>query len=66
MNSLLDYEDYLEIITPEDIRVKHSGEISEKKEMEESSEASRSTIPQAVVLPAEIPCEVSEAALLCK
>uniref|UniRef100_A0A8D1WR22 B-cell scaffold protein with ankyrin repeats n=1 Tax=Sus scrofa TaxID=9823 RepID=A0A8D1WR22_PIG len=52
-----DYEDYLEIITPEDIRVKHSGEISEKKEMEGSSEASRSTIPQAVVLPAEIPCE---------
>uniref|UniRef100_A0A8C3W5J5 B cell scaffold protein with ankyrin repeats 1 n=1 Tax=Catagonus wagneri TaxID=51154 RepID=A0A8C3W5J5_9CETA len=52
-----DCEDYLEIITPEDLKVKHSGEISERKKTEELSEASRSTVPQAVVLPAEIPCE---------
>ncbi|XP_061047657.1 B-cell scaffold protein with ankyrin repeats isoform X4 [Eubalaena glacialis] len=50
-------EDYLEVIIPTDLRVEHSGQISERKEVEELSEASRSTISQAVVLPAEIPCE---------
>ncbi|XP_059779901.1 B-cell scaffold protein with ankyrin repeats isoform X1 [Balaenoptera ricei] len=50
-------EDYLEVIIPTDLRVEHSGQISERKEIEELSEASRSTISQAVVLPAEIPCE---------
>ncbi|XP_028347492.1 B-cell scaffold protein with ankyrin repeats isoform X2 [Physeter macrocephalus] len=50
-------EDYLDVIIPTDLRVEHSGQISERKEIEELSEASRSTISQAVVLPAEIPCE---------
>uniref|UniRef100_A0A8C6FUB4 B cell scaffold protein with ankyrin repeats 1 n=1 Tax=Moschus moschiferus TaxID=68415 RepID=A0A8C6FUB4_MOSMO len=49
--------DYLEIIIPPDLRKEHSRQISERKEVEELSEASGSTIPQAVVLPAEIPCE---------
>ncbi|KAM9699742.1 B-cell scaffold protein with ankyrin repeats isoform 3-T3 [Dama dama] len=49
--------DYLEIIISPDLRKEHSGQISERKEVEELSEASGSTIPQAVVLPAEIPCE---------
>ncbi|XP_066893004.1 B-cell scaffold protein with ankyrin repeats isoform X2 [Kogia breviceps] len=50
-------EDYLDVIIPTDLRVERSGQISERKEIEELSEASRSTISQAVVLPAEIPCE---------
>uniref|UniRef100_A0AAA9TL40 B cell scaffold protein with ankyrin repeats 1 n=2 Tax=Bos TaxID=9903 RepID=A0AAA9TL40_BOVIN len=49
--------DYLEIIIPPDLRKEHSGQISEGKEVEELSEASGSAISQAVVLPAEIPCE---------
>ncbi|XP_021794360.1 B-cell scaffold protein with ankyrin repeats isoform X6 [Papio anubis] len=52
-----DSEDYLEVNIPTDLQVKHSGEISERKEIEELPEASRNTIPLAVVLPAEIPCE---------
>ncbi|XP_011798599.1 PREDICTED: B-cell scaffold protein with ankyrin repeats isoform X1 [Colobus angolensis palliatus] len=52
-----DSEDYLEVNIPTDLRVKHSREISERKEIEELPEASRNTIPLAVVLPAEIPCE---------
>lgn len=66
MNFPLDSEDYLEVIIPTDLRVEHSGQISERKEIEELSEASRSTISQAVVLPAEIPCEVSKDTLLFK
>ncbi|XP_058403564.1 B-cell scaffold protein with ankyrin repeats isoform X2 [Diceros bicornis minor] len=50
-------EDYLEVDIPTDLRVEYSGKISERKEIEELSEASRITIPLAVVLPAEIPCE---------
>ncbi|XP_057583783.1 B-cell scaffold protein with ankyrin repeats isoform X3 [Hippopotamus amphibius kiboko] len=50
-------EDYLELIIPRDVRVEHSGQISERKEIEELSEPSRSTTSQAVVLPTEIPCE---------
>ncbi|XP_044622321.2 B-cell scaffold protein with ankyrin repeats isoform X3 [Equus asinus] len=50
-------KDYLEVDIPTDLRVEHSGKISERKEIEELSEASRNTIPLAVVLPAEIPCE---------
>ncbi|XP_074252603.1 B-cell scaffold protein with ankyrin repeats isoform X2 [Saimiri boliviensis] len=50
-------EDYLEVNIPTDLQVKHSGEISERKEIEELSEASRNTMPLAVVLPTEIPCE---------
>ncbi|XP_071470606.1 B-cell scaffold protein with ankyrin repeats isoform X3 [Marmota flaviventris] len=52
-----DSEDYLEVNVPADIGVMHSGEISQRKDEEDSSETSRSTIPLAVVLPAEIPCE---------
>ncbi|XP_008577452.1 PREDICTED: B-cell scaffold protein with ankyrin repeats-like [Galeopterus variegatus] len=50
-------EDYFEVNISKDLRVKHSAEISERKETEDLSEASRSTIPLAMVLPAEIPCE---------
>lgn len=53
-----DSEDYLEVSIPTDLRVKHSGEISEKKETDEL-EASRPAMSQAMVLPGEIPCEVS-------
>ncbi|XP_040094314.1 B-cell scaffold protein with ankyrin repeats-like [Oryx dammah] len=49
--------DYLEITNPPDLRKEQSGQTNERKEVEELSEASGSTIPQAVVLPAEIPCE---------
>lgn len=66
MNFSLGCKDYLEVDIPTDLRVEHSGKISERKEIEELSEASRNTIPLAVVLPAEIPCEVSKDALLCK
>ncbi|XP_026310812.1 B-cell scaffold protein with ankyrin repeats isoform X4 [Piliocolobus tephrosceles] len=52
-----DSEDYLEVNVPTDLRVKHSREISKRKEIEELPEASRNTKPLAVVLPAEIPCE---------
>uniref|UniRef100_A0A8C2QV68 B-cell scaffold protein with ankyrin repeats n=2 Tax=Capra hircus TaxID=9925 RepID=A0A8C2QV68_CAPHI len=49
--------DYLEITVPPDLRKEQSGKTNERKEAGEFSEASGSTIPQAVVLPAEIPCE---------
>nr|XP_040149112.1 B-cell scaffold protein with ankyrin repeats [Ictidomys tridecemlineatus] len=52
-----DSEDYLEVNIPADVGVMHSGEISQRKDGENSSETSRSTMPLAVVLPAEIPCE---------
>ncbi|XP_011884253.1 PREDICTED: B-cell scaffold protein with ankyrin repeats isoform X4 [Cercocebus atys] len=52
-----DSEDYLEVNIPTDLQVKHSGEVSERKEIEELPEASRNPVPLAVVLPAEIPCE---------
>ncbi|XP_066240972.1 B-cell scaffold protein with ankyrin repeats isoform X1 [Saccopteryx leptura] len=50
-------ENYLEVNIPTDLRVEHPGEVSERKEIENSSEASRSTTPLAMVLPTEIPCE---------
>ncbi|XP_069449717.1 B-cell scaffold protein with ankyrin repeats isoform X2 [Ovis canadensis] len=49
--------DYLEITVPPDLRKEQSGQTNERKEAGEFLEASGSTIPQAVVLPAEIPCE---------
>ncbi|XP_047423440.1 B-cell scaffold protein with ankyrin repeats [Sciurus carolinensis] len=52
-----DSEDYLEVIIPTDVKVMHSGEINQRKDDEDSLEASRSTMPPVVVLPAEIPCE---------
>ena len=64
MNFPLGSADYLEIIISPDLRKEHSGQISERKEVEELSEALGSTIPQAVVLPAEIPCEVSKDTLV--
>ncbi|XP_040481240.1 B-cell scaffold protein with ankyrin repeats [Ursus maritimus] len=52
-----DSEDYLEVNIPTDLGVEHSTEISNRKEIEELSKASRDTIPLAMVLPTEIPCE---------
>ncbi|XP_064440936.1 B-cell scaffold protein with ankyrin repeats isoform X4 [Mirounga angustirostris] len=52
-----DSDDYLEVNIPTDLGVEHSGEISKRKEIEELSKASRDTIPLAMVLPTEIPCE---------
>lgn len=60
MNFSLDSEDYLEVNIPTVLEVKHVGEISKRNEIEELSKASRDTIPLAMVLPAEIPCEVSK------
>lgn len=60
MNFSLDSEDYLEVNIPTDLGVEHSREISKRKEIEELSKASRDTIPLAMVLPTEIPCEVSK------
>ncbi|XP_011219645.1 B-cell scaffold protein with ankyrin repeats isoform X1 [Ailuropoda melanoleuca] len=54
---LRDSEDYLEVNIPTDLGVEHSREISKRKEIEELSKASRDTIPLAMVLPTEIPCE---------
>ncbi|KAL2780647.1 B-cell scaffold protein with ankyrin repeats isoform 2 [Daubentonia madagascariensis] len=50
-------EDYLEVDIPANLKVKHSREINKRRETEELPEASRSTIPLAMVLPSEIPCE---------
>ncbi|XP_019516304.1 PREDICTED: B-cell scaffold protein with ankyrin repeats-like [Hipposideros armiger] len=50
-------EDYVQFDIPIDLRVEHPGELSERVETEELSETSRSTIPLAMVLPTEIPCE---------
>nr|XP_019594498.1 PREDICTED: B-cell scaffold protein with ankyrin repeats [Rhinolophus sinicus] len=50
-------QDYLQVSIPADLRVEHSGEVSERKEIEELSETSRSGVPLAMVLPTEIPCE---------
>ncbi|EFB13112.1 hypothetical protein PANDA_004616 [Ailuropoda melanoleuca] len=55
---LRDSEDYLEVNIPTDLGVEHSREISKRKEIEELSKASRDTIPLAMVLPTEIPCEM--------
>ncbi|XP_047574043.1 B-cell scaffold protein with ankyrin repeats isoform X1 [Lutra lutra] len=52
-----DSEDYLEVNILTNLEVEHLGEISKRKEIEELSKASRDTIPLAMVLPAEIPCE---------
>ncbi|XP_045843140.1 B-cell scaffold protein with ankyrin repeats isoform X2 [Meles meles] len=52
-----DSEDYLEVNIPTGLGVEHLGEISKRKEIEELSKTSRDTIPLAMVLPAEIPCE---------
>ncbi|XP_039704816.1 B-cell scaffold protein with ankyrin repeats [Pteropus medius] len=49
-------KDYLEFNISTDQRVEHSGEVSERNKIEESG-ASKSTMPLAMVLPAEIPCE---------
>lgn len=51
--------EYLEFSIPPDIRVEHPGEVSERKHMEEFSEVSGSSRPLAMVLPMEVPCEVS-------
>nr|KAF6430787.1 B cell scaffold protein with ankyrin repeats 1 [Rousettus aegyptiacus] len=50
-------EDYLEFNISTDQRAERSGEVSEKNEIEESSETSKSIVPLAMVLPTEIPCE---------
>ncbi|XP_039078153.1 B-cell scaffold protein with ankyrin repeats isoform X4 [Hyaena hyaena] len=50
-------DDYLEVNIPTDLKVEHSREISKRQDTEELSKTSRDTIPQAIVLPAEIPCE---------
>ncbi|XP_053413431.1 B-cell scaffold protein with ankyrin repeats isoform X2 [Nycticebus coucang] len=50
-------EDYLEVDIPTNVRVKHSGEINERRKTEELPEASGGTTPLAIVVPAEIPCE---------
>ncbi|XP_058150898.1 B-cell scaffold protein with ankyrin repeats isoform X2 [Dasypus novemcinctus] len=52
-----DSEDYFEVNIPTELRREHSVEISERREVEELSETSRSSIPLAMVLPTEIPCE---------
>ncbi|XP_017651864.1 B-cell scaffold protein with ankyrin repeats [Nannospalax galili] len=49
-------EDYLEVSSSTDLGMKHSGEMSKKKEIG-APEASRPAMPQVMVLPAEIPCE---------
>lgn len=66
MNFYLDSKDYLEVNSPTDLKVEHSGEVSEKKKIEALSESSGSIIPLARVVPAEIPCEVSKNAFLFK
>ncbi|XP_073897540.1 B-cell scaffold protein with ankyrin repeats isoform X2 [Castor canadensis] len=50
-------EDYLEVNTPTHLRVKHSGEINERNEIEDL-EVSRGVMPLVMVIPAEIPCEI--------
>ncbi|KAF6128953.1 B cell scaffold protein with ankyrin repeats 1 [Phyllostomus discolor] len=50
-------EDYLEFNVATDVKVEHSGGASEKNQVEELPEVSRSSTPLAVVLPTEIPCE---------
>lgn len=62
----LDTEDYLEVITATDSGVSSTGNMSQRKETEDLPEASISTVPLAVVVPTEIPCEVSNNALLFK
>lgn len=59
MHFSLGSNDYLEFSIPTDIRVEHPGEVSERKQWEEFSEVPGSSRPLAVVLPNEIPCEVS-------
>lgn len=66
VNFYLGSQDYLQANIPANLRVEHSGEVSERKEIEELSETSRSSIPLAMVLPTEIPCEVSKDVLLFK
>ncbi|KAM9678311.1 B-cell scaffold protein with ankyrin repeats isoform 3-T3 [Trichechus inunguis] len=50
-------EGYFEVNIPTDLRGEYSVGISERKEIEELSEASRSSKPLAMVLPSEISCE---------
>ncbi|XP_037686271.1 B-cell scaffold protein with ankyrin repeats [Choloepus didactylus] len=50
-------EDYFEVNMPTDLGRECSVEISERREIEELSETSRSSKPLAMVLPSEIPCE---------
>ncbi|XP_036892140.1 B-cell scaffold protein with ankyrin repeats isoform X2 [Sturnira hondurensis] len=50
-------EDYLEFNVTTDVKVGHSGGVSEKSQVEELPEVSRSSTPPAVVIPTEIPCE---------
>ncbi|XP_040822953.1 B-cell scaffold protein with ankyrin repeats isoform X2 [Ochotona curzoniae] len=52
-----DTEDYLEVITATDSGVSSTGHMSQRKETEDLPEASISTVPLAVVVPTEIPCE---------
>lgn len=64
MHLFLGSEDYLEFNVATDVKVEYSGGLSEKNQVEELPEVSRSSTPLAVVLPTEIPCEVSTDALL--
>ena len=66
MHLCLGSEDYLEFNIATDVKVEHSGGISEENQVEELPETSRSSTPLATVLPSEVPCEVSEDALLFK
>lgn len=66
INFSLGSEEYLTVSTPTVSRVEHSGEISERNEFEKLPESSGSPRPLAIVLPTEIPCEVSKDALLFK
>lgn len=59
MHFSLGSDDYLEVNIPTDLKMENSREISKRQDTEELSKTSRDTIPQAIVLPAEIPCEVS-------
>lgn len=59
MHFSLGSNEYLEFSIPTDIRVDHPGEVSERKQLEEFSEVPGSSIPLAMVLPTEVPCEVS-------
>lgn len=59
MHFSLGANEYLEFSIPTDIRVEHPGEVSERKQLEEFSEVPGSSGPLAMVLPMEVPCEVS-------
>ncbi|XP_076998796.1 B-cell scaffold protein with ankyrin repeats isoform X2 [Tamandua tetradactyla] len=57
VSSMAGSEDYFEVNVPKDQGGERSAEISERREIEEIPEASRRSIPLAMVLPTEIPCE---------